>query len=92
MKVDIVTPEGALFSGEVDSIVVPGINGSFEMLNNHAPIIAVLDNGDIRLKGQQITINDEVKDKFTTKQGEVILPINSGTVEMKNNHVIVLAE
>ncbi len=92
MKVDIVTPEGALFSGEVDSIVVPGINGSFEMLNNHAPIIAVLDNGDIRLKGQQITINDEVKDKFTTKQGEVILPVNSGTVEMKNNHVIVLAE
>jgi F-type H+-transporting ATPase subunit epsilon len=40
MKLDIVTPEGALFSGEVDSIVVPGVNGAFEMLNNHAPIIA----------------------------------------------------
>ena len=92
MKVDIVTPEGALFSGEIDSIVVPGVNGSFEMLNNHAPIIAVLDKGEIRLKGQGILIDNEVKDKFVTKQGEVVLPINSGTVEMKNNHVIVLAE
>ncbi len=92
MKVDIVTPEGALFSGEVDSIVVPGVNGSFEMLNNHAPIIAVLQKGDVRLKGQGILIDNEVKDKFEIKQGEVILPINSGTVEMKNNHVILLAE
>ena len=92
MKVDIVTPEGALFSGEIDSIVVPGVNGSFEMLNNHAPIIAVLDKGNIRLKGQGILIDNELKDKFKIKQGEVILPINSGTVEMKNNHVIVLAE
>ena len=92
MKVDIVTPEGALFSGEVDSIVVPGVNGSFEMLNNHAPIIAVLDKGNVRLKGQGILIDNELKDKFIVKQGEVVLPINSGTVEMKNNHVIVLAE
>ena len=92
MKIDIVTPEGALFSGEVDSIVVPGVNGSFEMLNNHAPIIAVLQKGDVRLKGQGILIDNEMKDKFEIKQGEVILPINSGTVEMKNNHVIVLAE
>ena len=37
MKLDIVTPDGALFSGEVTSIVVPGVNGAFEMLNNHAP-------------------------------------------------------
>ncbi len=92
MKADIVSPEGTLFSGEIDSIVVPGVNGSFEMLNNHAPIIAILGKGDVRLKGKGILIDNEVKDKFTVKQGEVVLPINSGTVEMKNNHVIVLAE
>jgi len=92
MKLDIVTPEGALFSGEVDSIIVPGVNGAFEMLNNHAPIVALLTKGDIRIKGSNILIDEEVQDKFQITTGEAILPIHSGTVEMKNNKVIVLAE
>jgi F-type H+-transporting ATPase subunit epsilon len=92
MKLDIVTPEGALFSGEVDSIVVPGVNGAFEMLNNHAPIIAILGAGEVRIKGSNLLIDTEVQDKFQITTGEVVLPINSGTVEMKNNKVIVLAE
>ncbi len=92
MKLDIVTPEGALFSGEVDSIVVPGVNGTFEMLNNHAPIVAILTEGEIRIKAPQILIDEEVQDKFKVTTGEAVLPIHSGTVEMKNNKVIVLAE
>jgi len=92
MKLDIVTPEGSLFSGEVDSIIVPGVNGAFEMLNNHAPIVAILQKGEIKMKGNQINIDENVKERFTVNQNEVILPINSGTVEMKNNKVIVLAE
>ncbi len=92
MKIDIVTPEGALFSGDIDAVVVPSINGSFEMLNNHAPIIAVLEKGQIRLKGKGILIDESVADKFIIEQDEVRLPINSGTVEMKNNKVIILAE
>ena len=39
MYLEIVTPEAVLFSGEVDSVAVPGINGEFEMLSNHAPIV-----------------------------------------------------
>jgi len=92
MKVDIVTPEGALFSGEVDSIVVPGVNGAFEMLDNHAPIVAILTQGEVRIKGSNILIDEEVQDKFKISTGEVMLPVQSGTVEMKNNKVIVLAE
>jgi len=92
MKLDIVTPEGALFSGEIESIVVPGVNGTFEMLENHAPIIAILTKGEIRIKGETILIDEQVVDKFQIEKEEVILPINSGTVEMKNNKVIVLAE
>ena len=92
MKLDIVTPEGALFSGEIESIIVPGINGAFEMLNNHAPIVALLSKGNVRIKGQNIKINEEVADKFEVSNSEVVLPIQSGTVEMKNNKVIVLAE
>lgn len=92
MKLDIITPEGSLFSGEVDSIVVPGVNGTFEMLNNHAPIIAILTKGVIRIKGDKILIDEEVQERFNILKNETVLPINSGTVEMKNNTVIVLAE
>jgi F-type H+-transporting ATPase subunit epsilon len=92
MKLDIVTPEGSLFSGEVDSIVVPGVNGAFEMLNNHAPIVAILQKGVIAMKGNNISIDERVNDRFQINQNEVTLAINSGTVEMKNNKVIVLAE
>ncbi len=92
MKLDIVTPEGALFSGEIEAIVVPGVNGTFEMLNNHAPIVAILTEGNVRIKGQNLVVADEVANKFKYEQNEIILPIHSGTVEMKNNQVILLAE
>ncbi len=92
MKLDIVTPEGALFSGEIQAISVPGVNGTFEMLNNHAPIVAILTKGNIRIKGENLSLDDEVADKFDILKNELVLPINSGTVEMKNNKVIVLAE
>ena len=92
MKVDIVTPDGVLFSGEVEAVAVPGIKGEFVILNNHAPIISILDKGNIRLIGEDITINDELADTFLREKEEIILPINSGTVEAKNNKVIILAE
>ena len=92
MKLDIVTPEGSLFSGEIESIVVPGVNGAFEILNQHAPIVSILIKGDIRIKGSNIIIDDAVKERFTVNSDEVKLVINSGTLEMKNNKIIILAE
>jgi len=92
MKLDIVTPEGSLFTGEVNSIIVPGVNGEFEMLNNHAPIVALLQQGKIRIKGKDISIDEEVKARFEITSEEASFDIASGTVEMKNNKVIVLAD
>ena len=40
MYLEIVSPEATLFSGEVDSVTVPGVNGGFEMLKDHAPIVS----------------------------------------------------
>jgi F-type H+-transporting ATPase subunit epsilon len=51
-----------------------------------------LGAGEVRIKGSNLLIDTEVQDKFQITTGEVVLPINSGTVEMKNNKVIVLAE
>ena len=64
MHLEIVSPEATLFSGEVTSIYVPGVNGDFEMLNNHAPIVSLLKEGVVKITGN-IVLDEEVEDKFT---------------------------
>jgi len=92
MYLEIVTPEATLFSGDVTSISVPGINGDFEMLNNHAPIVSLLKEGHVKIFGD-IQLEEEVQGKFTKgDKGGIQLAINSGTIEMKDNKVIVLAD
>jgi len=91
MYLEIVTPEAMLFSGEVTSVAVPGINGEFQMLNNHAPIVSLLGAGSVKIQGD-ITLDEDIADKFTQNGKETILAINSGTIEMKDNKVIVLAD
>jgi F-type H+-transporting ATPase subunit epsilon len=92
MYLEIVSPEATLFSGEVTSVNVPGVNGGFEMLNNHAPIVSLLKEGYIKISGN-IELDDEVKDKFTKgDKNTTLLKINSGTLEMKDNKIIVLAD
>ena len=92
MYLEIVTPEATLFTGEVESVSVPGVNGEFEMLNNHAPIVSLLKAGHVKIFGN-VTIEDSVKDQFIKgeKRG-MWLPINSGTIELKDNKIIVLAD
>jgi len=92
MYLEIVTPEATLFNGEVESLAVPGVNGEFEMLNNHAPVISLLKSGHVKVYGD-IQLEEDVADKFIKgdKRG-MWLPINSGTIEMKDNKVIVLAD
>lgn len=91
MYLEIVTPEATLFKGEVDSIVVPGVNGEFEMLKNHAPIISLLKEGHVKIFGN-LQLEEEVEAKFEKKDKGTWLAINSGTIEMKDNKVIVLAD
>ena len=92
MYLEIVTPEATLFSGNVESVAVPGVNGEFEMLNNHAPIISLLKAGHVKIYGD-IQIDEELESKFTKgeKRG-TWLSINSGTIELKDNKIIVLAD
>ena len=78
MILEIITPEKQLFNGEVNSVKVPGTIGDFEILNNHAPIISSLKEGEIRI----ISIDNKVE-KFQ---------INGGVIEMKKNKIIVLAD
>ena len=92
MYLEIVSPEATLFAGEVTSVTVPGINGEFQMLENHAPIVSLLQEGPVKVQGN-ITIEENFKNKFTKgANGETILAISSGTIELKDNKVIVLAD
>ena len=49
MKIEIVTPEKDLYSGEIESAIFPGMLGSFGVLRNHAPLISTLQEGSIEL-------------------------------------------
>jgi len=92
MYLEIVSPEATLFSGEVDSLAVPGVNGDFEMLKDHAPIVSLLKEGFVKISGN-ITLEEEVQDKFSKgEKNTTLLKISSGTIEMKDNKVIVLAD
>jgi len=92
MYLEIVSPEATLFAGEVTSVTVPGVNGEFQMLTNHAPIVSLLQEGQVKVQGN-INIEEEFQGKFTKgTNGETVLAITSGTVEMKDNKVIVLAD
>ncbi|WP_298287787.1 F0F1 ATP synthase subunit epsilon [uncultured Lutibacter sp.] len=92
MILEIVTPEATLLQTDVDVISVPGINGEFQMLNNHAPIVSLLVEGIIKFKGENVKIEEQFENKFTNTKEEYTLPIKSGTIEMKENKVIILAD
>lgn len=76
MNLTILSPEREIFSGAVQSVKVPGADGSFEMLENHAPIVSSLTKGEVRI----IKANGE-KQTFA---------VNGGFVEMLNNEVSLL--
>ena len=78
MQLEILTPAKNVFSGEVKLVKVPGSNGSFEIMKNHAAIISSLNDGELKV----ITASDEA----------LRYHISGGVVEVNNNHVIVLAE
>jgi F-type H+-transporting ATPase subunit epsilon len=93
MILEIVTPEATLFKGEVTSVAVPGLEGEFQMLNNHAAIVSVLVKGNVKIIGDKLNIPENLANRFQKiNEKTVWLNINSGTVEMNQNKVIVLAD
>ncbi|MBR1766742.1 MAG: ATP synthase F1 subunit epsilon [Bacteroidales bacterium] len=78
MKVKITKPDGALFEGEAKLVQLPGTGGKFEILQNHAPIISALDNGEIRI----VKPNDE----------EQTIAIRGGVVKGQQNDLLILVQ
>ena len=89
MFIEIVSPEKTLYTGDVTSVHLPGSEGSFQILYNHAPIVSTLKNGQIKLKGNF----DSKSENLNILSGsEASLEIQSGVVEMKKNKLIILVD
>ncbi len=77
MKLEITSPDEQIFSGDVELVQLPGSDGLFEILNNHAPMIAALGPG---------------RAKVQDADGKVqFFDIRGGVCEVKNNLILVLA-
>jgi F-type H+-transporting ATPase subunit epsilon len=93
MILEIVSPEAKLFSGEITSISLPGVDGQFQILNNHAPIVSLLQKGLVKITAPSFKFSSESKGLFAKINDQnFTLAIQSGTIEMKDNKVIVLAD
>ncbi|MFV5690952.1 FoF1 ATP synthase subunit delta/epsilon [Flavobacterium sp. LT1R49] len=93
MLLEIVSPEAKLFSAEVTSVTLPGVDGSFQILNNHAPIVSILGKGVVKITASSFAFAKELASKFIKLDDQnYTLAITSGTIEMKDNKVIILAD
>ena len=66
MFLEIISPQEIIFSGEVSEVFLPGKEGNFEVLNDHAPIISLLQKGEIK-----VTKTDGTSEVFNTEHGFV---------------------
>jgi F-type H+-transporting ATPase subunit epsilon len=76
MQLEILTPEKKIFEGDVTIVTFPGVEGSFQVMDNHAPLISLLQKGVV---------------EFKTNAGAQSIDIAGGVVEVLKNRVIVLA-
>jgi F-type H+-transporting ATPase subunit epsilon len=78
MNLQILTPEKKLFSDDVFGVQLPGIEGSFEVLDKHAPLVSALAKGTLKV--------------LKNKNATVSYTISGGFVEVLNNRATVLVE
>jgi F-type H+-transporting ATPase subunit epsilon len=77
LNLSILTPEGKAFEGEIEDVVAPGVQGSFAVLNSHAPLIAALEAGTVKVR---------------QSQGQQQFKIDQGLLEVHDNDVAILAD
>lgn len=96
MLLEVITPDQMLFKGNVTHVVLPGLDGSFGVLSNHAPMISALAQGEMKVEQVVAENNGE---EFDGKLNEVhrndasfTFEIKGGVMEIRDNKIMVLAE
>lgn len=77
MRLEILTPEKKIFEGDVTIATFPGADGSFQIMDHHAPLISLLKEGIVEYKSKEASQN---------------VTITGGVVEVLNNKIILLAD
>ena len=77
MYLEILTPEKKIFEGNVTIATFPGSDGSFQVMDHHAPLISLLKEGVVEYKSKEISER---------------LTITGGVVEVLKNKVVLLAD
>jgi len=77
MFLEIVTPIKKVYEGEVSLVTFPGTDGSFQVMNDHAPLVSSLKEGEVNYKH---------------KEGSANINITGGVVEVLNNKIVLLAD
>ena len=78
LYIEIITPSKVVFKGNIESVTIPGVEGSFQVLKNHAPLISVFEIGPVKIK-----VDAKTTRYFAT---------GGGTVEVLKNNILVLAD
>lgn len=76
--VEVITPDHAAYKGNATSVTIPGSMGSFQVLYNHAPLMSTIDVGTVKIAEPDGVVK--------------VFAIGGGTVEVKDNKVLILAE
>lgn len=96
MQLEIITPDTKIFKGEVDAVQLPGLDGSFQVLKGHAPIISALGKGTVKIdliESHENYKNMSESVKQDTSNNKIIrVDINGGVLEMLGDNIILLAE
>jgi F-type H+-transporting ATPase subunit epsilon len=88
MTLEILTPEKKIYSGDVYGVQMPGISGSFEVLEKHAPLVSALRAGKVKVLKDKTAASGS----STASQHVAFFEIQGGFVEVLNNKVTILAE
>ena len=97
MHLEIITPETKIFTGSVEAVQLPGLDGLFQVLKGHAPIISALKEGEVKVNLSAPFADEEEKMSKYLRQDQkdnklIFIPIKGGVIEMLNDKIIVLAE
>lgn len=95
MTISVLTPERTVLTGSIKSVSLPGVEGSFQLLENHAPLVSALGTGSVTVvtSGAYTVYNADTKTMDEASGARSItFTVNKGFVEVLNNQVNLLVE
>lgn len=97
MKIVVLTPDKEIFEGTITSVKVPGVDGQFQVLKNHAPIVSALEEGPVEIvtaDGEYRYFNEETGVLEVAKEAghKISFHVTGGFIEVLNNKISLLVQ